>query len=319
MKLIITMVPTILLIASPIIIAALGGLFSERSGVVNICVEGIMVVGGFTGATVCVLLESSETFGAYAGWIGCLAAIIAGALYALLLAVSAVTFKADQTIAGTAINMLSLGITVYLCQIIFHQQRSESFLRGISRVAEVPVLSKIPIIGDMFFKNIYPTIFIALLLVFVTYYVVFKTPFGLRLRACGENPQAAASMGISVYKMRYTAIIISGAFAGLAGAVMVLTNGIQFTISSIHGVGFIAIAALIFGKWNPFGVLGASLFFGLSATLGVFASMIPILNKLPSEFFSAIPYILTVVALILFSGKTVGPKAAGEIYDAGKR
>ena len=319
MNLIISMFPTVLLVATPIIIAGLGGLFSERSGIVNIAIEGIMMVGGFAGATVCVLLESSPTLGAYAGWIGILAGLVAGILYSLLLAVSTVTFRADHTIAGTALNMLASGLTVYLCQIIFGQQRTEAFVTGISKIKAVPILSSIPILGEMMFQNIYPTIFIAIILVLVTYYAVFKTKFGIRLRACGENPQAAESMGINVYKTRYKGVLISGALAGTAGAIMVLTSGIQFTIASIHGAGFISIAALIFGKWNPFGVLGAGIFFGFSSALGVYASMIPVLKLLPSEFFAAIPYVFTVIALIVFSGKSVGPKAAGEIYDSGKR
>lgn len=318
MSIIISMVPATLMVATPIIIAALGGLFSERSGIVNICIEGIMMVGGFAGATVCVLLESHPTFGPFAGWLGLLAGLVCGVIYSLLLAVSTINFKADHTIAGTAINLLATGITVYLCQIIFGQQRTIAFSKGISKMNEIPLLSDIPVIGEAF-NGIYPTIFIALILVVVTWFIVYKTRFGLRMRSCGENPHAAASMGIDVYKTRYVAVMISGAFAGLAGAIMVLTNGIQYTASSIHGVGFIAIAALIFGKWNPLGTLGAGLFFGFSSALGVYASMIPLLNLIPSEFFSCIPYVLTIIALIIFSGKAVGPKASGQIYDAGKR
>ncbi len=319
MELLISMTPSILLVAAPIIICALGGIFSERSGVVNIALEGMMMIGGFTGATITVLLETNEVFGAYSGWISLIFAVIAGGVYALLLAVATINFKADGTIAGTAINLLAGGITIYLAQIIFGQQRTESFTTGISRVKEVPILSEIPIIGDMFFTNVYPTIYIAIILVFVAHFVIFKTPFGLRLRSCGENPQASASMGIDVYKMRYIGVILSGCFAGLAGAIMVLTSGVQFTIASIHGVGFISIAAVIFGKWNPYGVLGAGLFFGFSSTIGIYASGIPVLNLIPSEFYSTIPYVLTIVALIIFSGKAVGPKAAGEVYDSGKR
>ena len=319
MDIIIQMFPSAMLVAAPIIIAALGGLFSERSGVVNIAIEGIMTVGAFTAATVCVLLESNPTLGAYSGWIGVGVAIIAGIIYSSLLGLSAINMKADQTIAGTAINMLSIGLCVYLSQIIFHQQRTETFRKGISKIKEVPFLSDIPILGDALFKNIYPTIFIAFFLVLVVYYVVFKTSFGLRLRSCGENPHAAASVGINVYKMRWTGVLLSGAFAGMAGGCMVLTAGIQFASTSIHGVGFIAIAALIFGKWNPWGVLGAGIFFGFSSALGTYASFIPLISNIPGEFFSCIPYVLTVVALVVFSGKSAAPKAEGQIYDAGKR
>lgn len=315
--LIFQMIPSALMVATPIIICALGGMFSERSGVVNIALEGMMTVGAFTGATVCFFLEATELRD-LAPWIAILLGMVAGCIYSILLGVSAISFKADQTIAGTALNMLSLGITVYFCQILFGQQRTLAFQKGISKVKEVPILSEIPYIGEMF-KGIYPTILIALVLVVIAWYVVFKTPFGLRLRACGENPQAAASMGISVTKMRYTGVLVSGAFAGLAGAIMVLTSSTQFTAGTIHGVGFISVAALIFGKWNPYGVLGAGIFFGFAQTVGAYASMIPFLNLIPSEFFNCIPYVLTVVALVVFSGKSVGPKAAGEIYDSGKR
>lgn len=317
MEMIFQMIPSTLMVATPIIICALGGLFSERSGVVNIALEGMMMVGGFAGATVCVLLEPTA-LGAWAPWIAIVVGMIAGCIYSLLLCVSAINFRADQTIAGTALNLLAGGLTIYLCQIIFGQQRTQTFVRGISKIRQIPLLADIPVVGEMF-KGIYPSVLIAFVLVLVTWYVVFKTPFGLRLRSCGENPQASASMGISVMRMRYTGVLVSGAFAGLAGAILVLTSGTQYTASSVHGIGFISIAALIFGKWNPWGVLGAGIFFGFSQTIGVYASMIPILNLMPSEFFSCIPYVLTVIALVIFAGKSVGPKAAGEIYDAGKR
>ena len=319
MDIFVKMVPSAMLVAAPIIIAALGGLFSERSGVVNIAIEGIMVIGAFSAAATCYFLEQNPNLSSYAGYISLLVAIVAGTIYSVLLGVAAINLKADQTIAGTAVNMLSTGLSVYLCQILFGQQRTESFRIGIARIREVPFLSDIPLIGDMLFTDIYPTIFIAFILVVVTYYVAFKTPFGLRLRSCGENPHASASAGINVYKMRWIGVLLSGAFAGLAGACMVLTSGIQFTAASIHGFGFIAIAALIFGKWNPWGVLGAGVFFGLSSALGTYASFIPLISKIPSEFFIAFPYILTVVALIIFSGKSAAPKAEGQIYDAGKR
>jgi simple sugar transport system permease protein len=139
------------------------------------------------------------------------------------------------------------------------------------------------------------------------------------MRSCGEHPHAAASMGINVSLMRYIGVLASGALGGLAGGVMVLTADIQYTLVTIHGTGFIALASLVFGKWNPFGVLGAGLFFGFSTALSFYAKDIPGLARLPGEFFYALPYILTIVALVVFAGKSVGPKAAGEIYDSGKR
>ncbi len=314
-ELLLQMFPIALMFSAPIILTALGGLFSERSGVVNIALEGIMMVGGFAGATVTVLLEQSVP---WAAWFGLLAGLLAGVLFSMLHAVASINLKADQVISGTALNILAGGLTVYLCQIIFHQQRTVAFSNGI-RQFSVPGLSKLPIFGRMFFDQVYPTFYIAIFLVFLTWFIVYKTPLGLRMRACGEHPQAAASMGINVAGMRYFGVLVSGAFGGLGGAVMVLTADIQYTLVSIHGTGFIALASLVFGRWNPFGVLGAGLFFGFSSALSFYAKDIKFLAGLPSEFFYILPYLLTIIALLFFAGKSVGPKAAGEIYDSGKR
>ena len=283
---IIGMFPSAMMVAAPIIIAGLGGLFAERSGVVNIALEGIMVVGAFSAATTCYFLESNPVLGSYAGWISILVAMVAGFVYSILLGLAAINMKADQTIAGTALNLLATGLCVFFCQIIFDQQRTLSFSTGISRIKKVPLLGDIPIIGDMLFKDIYPTIYLAIFLVIVVYIFAYKTAFGLRLRACGENPHAAASVGVSVYKMRWIGVLLSGLLAGIAGA------------------------------W---GVLGAGVFFGFSSALGTRASLIPVLNQIPSQFFSCIPYVLTILALVVFSGRSVGPKASGQIYDAGER
>jgi general nucleoside transport system permease protein len=260
MSILLTMLPIAFVYASPIIIAALGGMFSERSGVVNIALEGIMMVGAFAAATVTVLLEPVTPA---AGYLGILAGVAAGMLYSLLHAFASVNLKADQVISGTALNILAGGLTVYLCQIFFNQQRTKAFTTGLVKLS-VPGLSGIPVLGPLFFKNVSPPFYAALALVILAWFVVYKTPFGLRLRACGEHPQAAASMGINVLKMRYAGVVASGALAGFAGASMVLTQDIQYTMVSVHGTGFIALGCLIFGKWNPFGVLGAGLFFGLA-------------------------------------------------------
>lgn len=314
MSILLTMIPIALVYATPLVIAALGGLYSERSGIVNIALEGIMMVGGFTAASVTVVLEPNPM----AAYYGILAGILAGVLFSLLHAFASINLKADQVVSGTALIILAGGVTVYLCQIFFDQQRTNAFTTGLSKIS-VPGLANLPVIGTILFKDVYPTSYAAFLLVLLTWFVVYKTPFGLRLRACGEHPQAAASMGVNVLGMRYTGVLLSGALAGLAGAAMVLTQDIQYTLGSIHGAGFIALACLIFGKWNPFGVLGAGLFFGLSQALSIYAKDIPFLQAVPQDFFFMLPYILTVIALVAFSGKSVGPKAAGELYDAGRR
>ena len=313
-----SMITLTLIYSTPIIIAALGGLFSERSGVVNIALEGLMTVGAFSAATVTVLLEPVLLGTPWAPWIGILAGIVTGALFSTIHAYVSINLNADQVISGTAINLLAGGVTIYFAQVIFGQQRTESFTRGFIKTT-YDFLSDIPVIGRMFFTNMYSTVYVGLALVVIVWYVVYKTPFGLRLRASGEHPQAVDSMGVSVIKMRYSGVILSGAFAGLAGSIMVLTQDTQFTFATIHGTGFIALASLIFGKWNPWGVLGAGLFFGFFQVFSRYSTDFTMLQGLPQEFFYALPYVLTIIALVVFSGKSVGPKAVGEPYDVSKR
>ncbi|WP_432665664.1 ABC transporter permease [Wukongibacter baidiensis] len=316
MQFISIIIPLTLTSAAPIISSSIGGLFSERSGVVNIGLEGLMMIGAFTAATVTVLVEG--TLGAASPWLGILAGIIVGGLFSIIHAYVSINLRADQVISGTAINLLAGGLTIYLCQIIFKQQRTLAFLTGIKK-QDIPVFSKIPVLGNFLFSRVHITSYLVVLIVIIVWYVVYKTPFGLRLRAVGEHPGAADSMGINVYRMRYIGVILSGMFAGLGGSIMVLTQDIQYTYATIHGTGFIALAALIFGKWHPIGVLGAGLFFGFSQALGIVAYQIKFLSKLPQEFFWAFPYLLTVVALVAFSGKSVGPRAAGKPYEKGER
>ncbi len=321
-----SMLTLTLIFSSPIIITSLGGLFSERSGVVNIALEGLMMIGGFTAAAVVVFLEAvpgfsieiGETVYYTAPWVAILLGSLAGGVFALLHAYLSINLMGDQIISGTAINILAGGITVFMAQVIFSQQRTRIFQRGFVK-ATYKGLSDIPLVGDIFFTNIYPTVFLALFLVLLSWYVLYKLPFGLRLRATGEHPQAVDSLGVSVYKMRYMGVVLSGLFAGLGGGVMVLTQDTQYTIISIGGTGFIALAALIFGKWKPLGLLGASLFFGFSKILSFYSGSIPLLNKFPGEFFYTFPYILTILALVAFSNSAVGPKALGQPYDKGRR
>jgi len=315
MDILYSMLALTLIYSTPIIITAIGGMFSERSGVVNIALEGMMMIGGFTAATTIVFLEGTTSF---APWLSLMIGALAGGLISVIHAYLSIHLSSDQVISGTAINILAGGLTIYLAQVIFGQQRTATFRQGFIKNT-YSGLSDIPIIGKIFFTNMYPTVFLALLLVVISWYVLYKTPFGLRLRATGEHPHAVDSMGISVYKMRYIGVILSGCLAGLGGGVMVLTQDTQFTIMSIHGTGFIALAALIFGKWKPLGLLGASLFFGFSQILSIYSTSIDFLSKLPMEYFKSLPYVLTIIALVVFSNKAVGPKAAGEPYDKGQR
>lgn len=303
-----------LIYATPIIIAATGALYSERSGVTNIAIEGIMTIGAFVAATVTPLSESYLR--GLAPWIAILAAAFIGMIYSILHAYISIDLQGNQIISGTALNMLSVGLSIYFCQIIFKQQRTVNFKEGFGKIS-VAYLKDIPILGDLLFTKIYPTFYVAIFLVIITYIILWKTPYGLRLRAAGEHPSAVDSLGISVRGLRYSGVLVSGFLGGLAGGIMVLTQQTQFTASSIHGVGFIAMAALIFGRWNPWGVLGASIFFGFSQIFSVYSRDIPFLAKVPVDIFYMLPYLLTVLAMLLFSSsKSAGPKAVGVPYKS---
>lgn len=327
MDLINSIVQSTLIFSTPIIIAALGALFSERSGVVNIAIEGLMMIGAFSAATSLYFFENmvgSSDLVHLMPWLSLLVAILAGILVSILHAYLSINLNSDQIISGTAINIFAIGITIYLSEVFFNQQRTEAFRIGFIK-SSVPVLSDIPIIGEMFFSRIYFTVYIAFALVIIAWYILYKTSFGLRLRGTGENPHALDSLGINIYKMRYFGVLSSGALAGLAGGIMILTQNTQYTIDSIHGTGFIAIAALIFGQWRPLGLLLASLFFGFAQILSLYSSSIAsmwnleFLNKLPDDFFLALPYVLTIVALVIFSSKALGPKAVGQPFEKGQR
>lgn len=308
--------------ATPIIIAAIGGLFSERSGVTNIALEGIMLVGAFVAAVANYYLGlNAGTTSFYATsiipWICIVLAAVAGMVFSVVHAIASIKYKADQIISGTALNMLATGLTVFLAQVLFSQQNTPIFKNPFTKM-DLGFINKIPFIGEILSET-YITFILALIIVGLTAFIIKKTRFGLRLRSCGEFPQAAASMGINVYKTRYIGVIISGFLGGLAGGIMMLTADQQFSASSIHGFGFIAIATLIFGKWNSWGVLFAGLFFGFSNVLALSSNSFEIFKNIPKEVFYMLPYILTIIALVITSGKSSGPKAVGEIYDESKR
>ncbi len=309
-------VPSALLYATPLILTGTGALFSERAGVIGLGVEGLMVVGAFTG--IYVNLEYYDQFGKNVIWVALLAALVAGAIFSLIIAVAAVTFRADQTVTGVAVNMLAAAITVFLVKLIYKKGQTDMIQAPIRRF-EIPYLSDIPFFGKLLFHDVYSTTIIAFVVAFGAWFVIFKTPFGLRLRAVGEHPMAADTMGINVAKMRYIGVMISGALAGVAGASLAMTVSNDFSASTIAGQGFIAIAAMIFGKWHPLGTLGAALFFGLAQTLGIAGGNIPYIQNIPSVILQILPYVLTIFALAGFIGKAVAPKASGVPYIKGKR
>ncbi|MCL2066848.1 MAG: ABC transporter permease [Treponema sp.] len=296
---ILQMLPSTFMIVSPILIAAIGGMICERSGVVNIALEGLMAMGAMSAAVCHFLLETKMGFSIP---IALLLAAAVGGLLSLIHAFASVTLRADQVISGTGINLLSNGLTVFVCQLIFRMDRSQNYRMGMR--------------SGIF--GIYPTVWIALAILAVSWFMLYKRPWGLRLRAAGEHPQALASAGVNVIKIRYIAVLISGILAGLAGGCIVLTQDIQYTVTTINGKGFIALAAVSFGRWLPLGVLGSSFLFGMSSALAVNIINIRSLQFLPSEVFNAMPYFITLITLVIFSGKDYAPRAVGKPYDKGK-
>ena len=300
MSSLIGMLPSVLMIVSPILITACGGMICERSGVVNIALEGLMGIGAFAAAAFHVLNEVA--LGGASVWIALLVGAFCGMIMSLIHAFASISLNADQTISGTGINLIVNGITIFMAQILFNADRTQPYQMGMK-----PIMS----IG-----GIYPTAFIALAVVLIVWFVMYKLPFGLRLRACGEHPQAAASVGIKVKKIQYIAVLTSGFLGGLAGGCLVLTQTIQFTSTTINGTGFIALAAVSFGRWRPAGISLSSLLFGAAVAFSIYVVNIPSLkNLLPSEFFSLLPYVITIAALVVFSGKNYAPLASGKPFD----
>jgi len=313
-EIIVQVFPYAIAFTIPLLITALGGLFSERSGVVNIGLEGLMVVGLFSSAITIVNLE--KFMPGTAVWVGLLVAAIAGALFSLLHAFACINLHANQVISGTAINMIAGAITVYLARNITGSGNIH-IVHGMVR-RTIPVLSDIPVIGKLLFTQTYATTWLVLAILILSWFVLYKTAFGLRLRACGEHPQAADSAGINVYRIRYIAVMISGAFAGLGGAIILVTYSGEFS-GTVAGLGFLAIAALIFGQWKPWGVLGATFFFGFASTIANVSQAVPLFARIPGILLKIFPYVITLIVLVMFSKSSQAPKAAGEPYDKGKR
>jgi ABC-type uncharacterized transport system permease subunit len=309
-------VPAAIFYAAPLIFTAIGGVFSERSGVVNIGLEGLMVVGAFIGILFNLLYV--DVFGASTPWMALLAAMVVAALFSLLHAVASVSFRADQVVSGVAINLLAIALCLFLVKKIYNKGQTdfiqERFLRD-----DIPFLKDIPILGPMFFQDVYMTSVLAIGVAILAWVVLYYTPFGLRLRAVGEHPMAADTMGINVSRMRYIAVMISGGLAGIGGAVYSQSISLDFGHSTINGQGFMALAAMIFGKWHPLGAMGAALFFGFAQALSIVGSKLPYIEHVPSVFLLIMPYVLTILALAGFIGKANAPKAIGIPYIKGNR
>lgn len=293
-----------LMYSTPLIFGALGGVISERSGVINIGIEGMMTIGAFVGAAV----------GYYSGnpWAGLLCAGIAGGALALLHGIAYISFRADQTISGVAINLLGPALAVFFCRLTFD-----------GATVSYPVPNKLPkllgsgVRGMKANLNIDIMVLVALAFAVVMWFVLYRTKWGMRILAVGENPAAADTLGINVYRTRYICVILSGILAGIGGSAVTLGIVAQFSQTAIAGQGFIALAAVIFGKWKPQGVYKACLIFGFAQALTVVLGGGAI--SIPTEILAMLPYVLTVVSLIMFVGKSVAPKADGVAYVKGKR
>ena len=298
----------------PMLITALGALYCERSGIVNIGLDGFMIVGSFAGALTISQLQAAGVNGAL--WIGLIVAAIVGALFSLLHAFASINLNADQVISGTAINMMAGALTVFLARNMTGSGNIRITLGFLPK--SIPVLKDIPIIGPLLFTKTYATTWLVLAILIISTFLLYKTSFGLRLRSCGENPQASQAAGINVMRTRYIGVMISGALAALGGCIILVTYSGEFN-GSVAGLGFLALAALIFGQWRPLGILAATFFFGFASTLANVAQVIPELASIPLVVLKVFPYVVTLIALIIFSKSSQAPKAAGEIFDAGKR
>jgi ABC-type uncharacterized transport system permease subunit len=280
--------------ASPLIFASLGGIFSERAGIINIALEGMMLIGAFSGVFVTYVIGNP--------WVGVFAAVLAGGLLGLIHGILTIKFAGDQIVSGTGINIFALGFTAYMSQIVWGSRGASQSVQGLGTVS-IPLLADIPFVGDVVGKQT-PLVYIALITVIVSYLFLFKTPSGLRLRAVGEHPGAADTTGINVYRTKYLCVIASGMLAGLGGVFLSLGQLSLFVNGMTGGRGFIALAAMILGGWSPFGALGASLFFGFADALQIRLQSV---GALPSQIVLTLPYILTIIVLAVFARRRSAP------------
>lgn len=303
----------------PLLIVAIGGLFSERSGVTNIALEAQMLIGAFVGIWMIQIIQNTTSIPTqFIFLIGLLIGGIVGAIFSMAHAYSSIYMKSDQIISATALNMFAPAFAVFTARTIQVGQQiqfTSNFL-----IREVPILSKIPIIGEILFTRVHLTLYIGIIVLIIGYLVIEKTRFGIRLRACGENPHAADSLGINIYKIRFISVTISGFLAGIGGVAFIAATSSEFN-ATVSGFGFLAIAVLIFGNWKPFRILIAASIFGFLRSLSSSYYSIPFLLELnlPTQIYNMLPFVVTLLVLVFFSKNSRAPKALGQIYDQGKR
>jgi simple sugar transport system permease protein len=295
-------------LSTPIVMGALAGIWCERAGVVNIAIEGMMLTGACFGFTIFTLLLGSLTT-PQAQLIGVIVATLSGAVMALLHAWLSITFKTNQIVSGTVINILAVGVTSFVRRDVL---LSNEAARETLQAVPIPLLADIPVVGQIVFSG-RPIFYLMFVLLFATHIILFYTRWGLRTRAVGENPKAADTLGINVNRNRWINVLIGGAIAGLAGAWFSMETSGSFDDNMTSGRGFIALAAMIFGKWMPFGAFGGGLLFGFSDALGQRFQFLGV--PVPPQFLQMVPYFITIVVLAGLVGRAVGPKAAGEPYE----
>ena len=290
-------------LSTPITLAAIGAVVCERAGIVNIAMEGIMIVGAFFAAVGAIYSGSP--------WVGLMTGVVAGGIFSLIHAVATVSFHLDHVVSGAVLNILAMGITRYFMVLFFgHPGTTDTIPTNLGQMQwAIPGLSKIPVIGPMFFDQT-PIVYFSFILVALFAWFMKRTKLGLHIRAAGEHPLALETIGVSVYKMRYLAVFISGLTSGLGGAYLAIENSASFTEGMTNGRGFIALAANISGGWNPIGAFIASLFFGFADALQVRFQVMQVFN-IPEEIFIIFPYIATVIAVAGLVRRSRPPKAVG--------
>lgn len=308
--------------ALPLFVMAIGGIYSERSGITNLALEGLQGAGAFVGALVAVfLMQICSADSQIPYYAAMLFSMIGGMLYAMLHAVLCVKFKANQVISGVVINILAMALTVFLTKVvnrIAFGGASDKFILGISQRWTIPGLSSIPVLGAVF-TDIYPFELIIVIVAVIAWYVLYKTKYGLHLRACGDNPQAVDAAGIDVAKVRFSAVMVSGALSGLAGMCFAYSISANYSGTIYVGYGYLSIAALIFGNWKIVPTLAACLLFGFAKSGGYQIVQMLGMPSSYSDLVMILPYVLTLLLLVFFSKHNDSPKALGEIYDKGKR
>lgn len=306
----------------PLFIMAIGGIYSEKSGITNLALEGLQGVGAFTGALAAVLAAGNFASGSQAPfYLALLFAVLGGMAYSLLHALLCIRFKANQVISGVVINILAMALTAFLTKHLNKSvfgAASDKFVLGVSAKITIPGLSQIPVLGALF-KDIYPFELIIIVVAVVAWYVMYKTRYGMNLRACGDNPHAVDAAGVNVGRVRLIAVMVSGGLSGLAGISFAYSISANFSASIYVGYGYLAIAALIFGNWTILPTLGSCLLFGFARSGGYYLVQKMQMPSSYSDLVMILPYVVTLLLLIFFSKYNRAPRALGEIYDKGKR